>query len=72
MSHENRSRGLRLEVNHEASALISIWGSGAHSIALQRAEEASSEQLVNDWDNVALAIVRMSAAQPSLLRHLFH
>ena len=72
MSREKRSPGLRLEVNHEASALISIWGSGAHSIALQRAEEASSEQLVNDWDSVALVIVRKSGAGPSLLRHLFH
>ena len=71
MSHPQRSPGLRLEVGYEASALISIWGSGAHSIALQRAEEASSEQLVNDWDSVALAIVRQSGARPSLLSHLF-
>jgi hypothetical protein len=71
MSNEKRSPGLRLEVNHEASALISIWGSRAHSIALQRAEEASSEQLVNDWDSVALAIVRQSGTRPSLLSHLF-
>jgi hypothetical protein len=72
MSHERRLSGLRLEVDHEANALISIWGTGAHSIALQRAEEASSQELVNDWDSVALAIVRKSGTGPSLLRHLFH
>jgi hypothetical protein len=72
MSHQKRSPGLRLEVDHEASALISIWGSAAHSIALQRAEEASSEELANDWDGVASAIVHKSGARPSLLSHLFH
>jgi hypothetical protein len=72
MSHEKCSPVLRLEVNLEASALISIWGSGAHSIALQRAEEASSEQLVNDWDSVALAIERKSGTRPLFLSHLFH
>lgn len=67
MTHQQRSPGLRLEVEHEASALISIWGSRAHSIALQRAEEASSKQLVNDWDSVAITIVRKSGTRPSLL-----
>jgi hypothetical protein len=60
MSSQNRSPGLRLEVEHEAIALISIWGSAAHSIARRRAEEASSEQLVNDWDSVARVIGRKS------------
>ena len=72
MSSQNRPPGLRLEVDHEASALIAIWGSRAHSIALQRAEEASSEQLVSDWDSVALAIARKSGRRTSLLSHLFH
>jgi hypothetical protein len=72
MSHQKRSPGLRLEVDHEASALMSIWGSGAQWIALQRAEEASSQRLVNDWDSVALAIGRKSGTRPSLLSHLFH
>jgi hypothetical protein len=71
MSNQNRSPGLRLEVDHEASALISIWGSQAHSIAMQRAAEASSEQLVSDWDSVALAIARKSGKRPTLLSHLF-
>jgi hypothetical protein len=35
-----------------------MWGPWAHSIAPQRSEEASSEQLVNDWDSVALIIER--------------
>jgi hypothetical protein len=72
MSHEKRSPGLRLEVAHEASALISMSGPAAYSIALQRAEEASSEQLVSDWDSVALAIARRSGKRSSLLSHLFH
>ena len=72
MSHQQRSPGLRLEVHHEASALISIWGSEAQAIALQRAEEASSEELANDWDGVARAIERKSGKRPSLLGHLFH
>jgi hypothetical protein len=55
MSHPRRSSGLRLEVEHEANALISMWGSRAHLMALQRAEEASSEQFVNDWDSVTLS-----------------
>jgi hypothetical protein len=71
MSNHNRPTGLRLEIDLEASALMSIWGSRAHSIALQRAEEASSEQLVNDWDSVALAIERKSGKR-TLLSHLFH
>jgi hypothetical protein len=71
MSHQ-RSLGPRLEVDHEASALISLWGSAAHSVAVQRAEEASSEELANDWDGVARAIVRRSGNRPSLLSHFFH
>jgi hypothetical protein len=71
MSHQQRSRSLRLEVGVEASALISIWGSAAYSVALQRAEEASSQELANDWDGVARAIERRSGKR-SLLNHLFH
>jgi hypothetical protein len=39
---------------------------------MQKAEEASSEQFVNDWGSVALLIVRKSGTRPSLLSHLFH
>jgi hypothetical protein len=72
MSHERRSLGLRLDVKHEASSLISSWGSAAHSIALRRAEEASSEQFVNDWDSVAHVIMRTSDKRASFLTHVFH
>jgi hypothetical protein len=72
MSHQRQSSGLRLEVEHEANALISMWGSQARSIARQRAEEASSERLMADWDSVALFIARKSGSRPSLLSHLFH
>jgi hypothetical protein len=72
MSHQKRSSGLRLEIDHEASALISVWGSGARWVALQRAQEARSEHMVSDWDTVALAIVHRSGKRPSLLSHLFH
>jgi len=72
MSHQRQSSGLRLEVEHEANALISMWGSQAGSIAQQRAEEASDPRFVTDWDNVALRIARKSGYRPSLLSHLFH
>jgi hypothetical protein len=72
MSHQQRSPGLRLEVDYETNALISIWGSGAYSVALQRAQEASCQQMVNDWDSVAFAIERRSGKRSSLLSYLFH
>jgi hypothetical protein len=72
MSHQRQSSGLRLEVEHEASALISMWGPQASSIAHQRAEEASSERLMADWDSVALCIARKSGSRPLLLGHFFH
>jgi len=72
MSHQRQSLGLRLEVEPEANALISMWGSQASSIAQQRAEEASSERFMADWDSVALCIARKSGSRPSLLGHFFH
>jgi hypothetical protein len=44
---------------------------GPSSVERLEAEEASSKQLVNDWDSVALTIVRKSGTRPSLLSHLF-
>jgi hypothetical protein len=72
MSHQRQSSGLRLEVEHEASALISMWGAQAGFIALQRAEEASDQRLMTDWDNVALRIARKSDSRPSLLGRFLH
>lgn len=72
MSHPQRSPGLRLEVDHEASALITIWGSAAYSVALRRAEEASSDELADDWASVALVVERKSGKRGSFLSHLLH
>jgi hypothetical protein len=72
MSNQRQSSGLRLELEYEANALISMWGSQARSIAPQRAEEASSEQFMTDWGSVALCIARKSVSRPSLLGHFFH
>jgi hypothetical protein len=72
MSNQRQSSGLRLEVEHEANALISMWGSQASSIAQQKAAEASSERFMTDWDSVALCIARKSGSRPSLLGHFFH
>jgi hypothetical protein len=65
MSYQRQSSGLRLEVEHEANALISMWG----SVALRRAEEASDERFMTHWDSVALRIARKSGKRPSLLGH---
>jgi hypothetical protein len=72
MSDQWQSSGLRLEVEHEANALISMWGPQAGSIAQQRAEEASSERFMIDWDSVALCIARKSGSRPSLLGRFLH
>lgn len=72
MSQQRQSSGLRFEVEREANALISMWGSEASSIALQRAEEASSERFMAAWGSVALFIARKSGYRPSPLSYLFH
>ena len=66
MSHRRRPQGLRLRIDYEAHALISISGSEAYWVARRRAEEASSECLTKDWSVVAAAIVRRAENRRSI------
>ena len=43
----------------------------AYSIALKRAEEASSDEMARDWSGVAATIARRSGTRASLLDALF-
>jgi hypothetical protein len=43
----------------------------AHTIALKRAEEASSDEMVRDWSVVAATIARRSGRRSSMLDALF-
>ena len=67
-----RPRGLRLEIDQEASALVSSSGASAYSIACQRAKEASSREIANDWSGVAAAIGRRGRKRPFWLAHVFN
>ena len=49
MLERERSRGVRLGIEVEADALLSTSGMQAYSIALKRAEEASSDEMARDW-----------------------
>jgi hypothetical protein len=68
--HEERPKGLRLRIDQEASALIVNNGANAFSIACQRAEEASSDEIAYDWSGVAAVIGRRTKKRPSLLAYL--
>ena len=72
MLYRERRQGLRLEIDHEANALILDSGANAYSIACQRAKEASSDEIANDWNRVAAAIGRRTGKRPSWLAHVFH
>jgi hypothetical protein len=62
-----RPRGVRLGIEVEADALLPTSGMGAYSIALKRAEEASSDEMARDWSVVAATIARRSGTRASLL-----
>jgi hypothetical protein len=62
---------VRLGTEVEADALLSSSGAQAYSIALKRAEEASSEEMVRDWSVVAATVARKSGVRSSLLDALF-
>ena len=62
-----RSQKVRLEIELEADALLSISSAKAYSIALKRSEEASSNEIARDWSVVAAAVARKSGARSSLL-----
>jgi hypothetical protein len=71
MLQRERQRRVRLGVELEADALLSISGVQAYSIALKRAEEASSDEMVRDWSVVAATVARKSGVRSSLLDALF-
>jgi hypothetical protein len=71
MLQRERSRKVRLEIELEADALLSIWGAQAYSIALKRWEEASSHETARDWSVVAATVARKSGTRSSLLDALF-
>jgi hypothetical protein len=71
MSHRKQLRGLWLGVEFEADALLSPSGMQAYSIALKRAEEASSDEMARDWGVVAVTIARRSGRRASLLDAIF-
>jgi hypothetical protein len=71
MLKRGQPRGVRLGVELEADALLSTSGAQAYSIALRRAEEASSEEMARDWSVVAATVVRKSGVRSSLLDALF-
>jgi hypothetical protein len=71
MLKRERPRGVRLGIEIEADALLSNSGTQAYSIALKRAEEASSEEMVRDWSVVAATVARKSGVRSSLLDALF-
>jgi hypothetical protein len=58
MLQQERTRKVRLGIELEADALLSISGAQAYSIALKRAEEASSDQMAHDWSVVAATVAR--------------
>ncbi len=72
MLYRERPRRLRLEIELEANALMLNSGAEAYSVACQRAREASSDEMANDWSRVAAAISRSAGKRPSLLAHEFH
>ena len=71
MLQRERQRRVRLGVELEADALLSISGVQAYSIALKRAEEATSDEMVRDWSVVAATVARKSGVRSSLLDALF-
>jgi hypothetical protein len=72
MSHHQHQKALRLEVDHEAKALMIAVGAQAYWVARRRAEEASSDEMAKGWSGVAAAIERRTAKRPSLLSYLLH
>ena len=71
MSQRERPRRVRLGIELEADALLSISGAQAYSIALKRAEEASNDEMARDWSVVAETVARKSGVRSSLLDALF-
>ena len=71
MLQRERPQGVRLGIELEADALLSTSGMQAYSIALKRAEEASSDEMARDWSVVAATIARRSGRRAPLFDALF-
>jgi hypothetical protein len=71
MLQRERPRKARLGIDLEADALLSVSGAQAYSIALKRAEEASSDEMARDWSLVAATVARKSGVRSSLLDAFF-
>ena len=71
MAHRQTLRPLRLGIDHEARALMSVMGAEAYWVARRRAEEASSDAMARDWSGVANAIARRSR-RATLLAAVLH
>ena len=71
MLQREQPRKVRLGIELEADALLSTSGAEAYSIALKRAEEASSDEMARDWSVVAATVARRSGVRSSLLDALF-
>ena len=56
---------------HTAGPAVGQPGAQAYSIALNRAEEASSDEMARDWSVVAETVARKSGVRSSLLDALF-
>jgi hypothetical protein len=61
-----------LGVNTEAKALLTNLGMEAYSVACLRAQEASSDELAQDWTDVAYAIARKTRRRSGFLSALLH
>ena len=72
MSHHAHQKALRLEVDHEANALIAALGAQAYWVARRRAEEASSDEMAKGWTGVAAVIERKTTKRSTLLSYLLH
>jgi hypothetical protein len=71
MLQRERPRGVRLGIEVEAEALLSTSGMQAYPIALERAEEASGDEMARDWSVVAATIARRSGRRAPLLDALY-
>jgi hypothetical protein len=71
MLQRERPGRVRLGIELEGDALLSISGVQAHSIALKTTEEVSSDEMARDWGVVAATVARPSGVRSSLLDALF-
>ncbi len=72
MSYHQRPHELRLAISSEAEALMISFGDQAYAEARLRAEEASSDFLARDWNEVASSWSRArQGSAPALLARVF-